>query len=49
MGPDDEKFCRRVSEALDLGFRLHGDPAVTFDGERVIAAQAVAWPGGTTE
>lgn len=46
-GPDDEKFCRRVSEALDLGFRLHGSPAVTFDGDRVIAAQAVVWPGTT--
>ncbi|WP_080646780.1 DUF1737 domain-containing protein [Salinispora arenicola] len=46
-GPDDEKFCHRVSEALDLGFRLQGSPAVTFDGVRVIAAQAVVWPGTT--
>ncbi|MCP9991941.1 DUF1737 domain-containing protein [Streptomyces albogriseolus] len=22
-GPDDSAFCRRVSEALDLGYRLH--------------------------
>ena len=42
-GPDDEKFCRRVSEMLDLGYRLHGGPAVTHDGERVIVAQAVLW------
>ena len=27
-GPDDETFCRRVSAALDLGYRLHGGPAV---------------------
>ena len=42
-GPDDVSFCRRVSEALDMGYQLHGDPAVTFDGSRVIAAQAVLW------
>ena len=43
-GPDDEAFCRRVSEALNLGFLLHGSPAVTFNGERVIVAQALVWP-----
>ncbi|MER7893695.1 DUF1737 domain-containing protein [Micromonospora sp. NPDC094482] len=42
-GPDDESFCRRVTEMLDLGFRLHGDPAITFNGERVIVAQALVW------
>ncbi len=40
-GPDDEEFCRRVSSALREGYRLHGDPALTFDGRRVIAAQAL--------
>jgi hypothetical protein len=43
-GPDDNAFCRRVSEALSLGYRLHEGPAVTFDGERVIVAQALIWP-----
>lgn len=43
-GPDDAAFCRRVSEMLDLGYVLHGGPSVTFDGDRVIAAQAVVWP-----
>ena len=43
-GPDDAKFCHRVSEALDLGYRLHGSPAATFDGNRVIVAQALIWP-----
>jgi hypothetical protein len=42
-GPDDDVFCRRVSEALDLGYRLHGSPAATFDGNRVIVAQALVW------
>ncbi|WP_433179200.1 DUF1737 domain-containing protein [Actinoallomurus sp. CA-150999] len=40
-GPDDAEFCKRVSEALEQGYELHGSPAVTFDGQRVIAAQAV--------
>lgn len=40
-GPDDAAFCWRVSEALDLGYELHGSPSLTFDGERVIVAQAL--------
>jgi hypothetical protein len=43
-GPDDDTFCRRVSEALELGFQLYAGPAVTFDGERTIVAQALVWP-----
>ena len=40
-GPDDRSFCERVSAALDEGYLLHGSPSLTFDGERVIVAQAV--------
>ncbi len=47
-GPDDAAFCRRVSEALALGYRLHEGPAVTFNGENVIVAQAVLWPDAAT-
>ncbi|MEU4641107.1 DUF1737 domain-containing protein [Micromonospora sp. NPDC023814] len=51
-GPDDADFCRRVSEALADGYRLHGSPAMTFDGERVVVAQAVVladgWAAGIT-
>ncbi|WP_438280748.1 DUF1737 domain-containing protein [Pseudomonas alabamensis] len=43
-GPDDAAFCRRVSEALELGYRLHESPALTFNGKDVIVAQAVVWP-----
>jgi hypothetical protein len=43
-GPDDASFCRRVSEALALGYELYGSPAATFNGENVIVAQAVLWP-----
>lgn len=42
-GPDDDAFCRRVSEALALGYGLYGSPAATFDGKRVIVAQALVW------
>lgn len=43
-GPDDAHFCRRVSEALALGYWLYGSPAATFNGQSVIVAQAVIWP-----
>lgn len=42
-GVDDAAFCHRVSEALALGYELYGSPAATFDGERVIVAQALVW------
>ncbi|MFD9893838.1 DUF1737 domain-containing protein [Amycolatopsis sp. NPDC059027] len=44
-GPDDAHFCRRVSDALDAGYALHGSPAATHDGNQVIVAQAVVWQG----
>lgn len=47
-GPDDAAFCHRVSEALALGYRLHGAPATTFDGVHVIVAQAIVWPCAQT-
>jgi hypothetical protein len=43
-GPDDAAFCRRVSDAIALGYRLHGGPAVTFNGEHVVVAQSLIWP-----
>jgi hypothetical protein len=42
-GADDDKFCHRVSEALDLGYELHGGPAITSTGEAVYVAQALIW------
>ncbi len=44
-GPDDDHFCRRVSEALALGFQLYGSPQLSYDGKSIVAAQAVVWPG----
>ena len=46
-GADDDKFCRRVSEALALGYELYGSPAATFDGKSVIVAQAIVWPSAS--
>ena len=43
-GPDDAAFCRRVSEALELGYQLYGSPTMTFNGTNVIVGQAVVWP-----
>ncbi len=40
-GPDDSVFCERISAALSEGYRLYGGPAATFDGSKVILAQAV--------
>jgi hypothetical protein len=45
-GPDDAEFCARVSSLVDEGYEPHGSPALTFDGERVIAAQALIRPAG---
>ena len=42
-GRDDDTFCHRVSEALDLGYELHGGPAITSTGENVHVAQALVW------
>lgn len=49
-GPDDDAFCKRVSQALADGWLLHGSPSLTFNSEtgRVIVAQAVLWPGHLT-
>ena len=43
-GKDDNEFCRRISDAIALGYQLYGSPAVTFNGDDVIVAQAVLWP-----
>lgn len=43
-GKDDDSFCRRVSEAVAMGYKLYGSPSATFNGQDVIVAQAVVWP-----
>ncbi|GJD45295.1 hypothetical protein AFCDBAGC_3166 [Methylobacterium cerastii] len=46
-GKDDAAFCRRVSDALALGYVLYGSPAATFNGTHVVVAQAVVWPSAS--
>jgi hypothetical protein len=43
-GADDAAFCHRVSEAVSLGYKLFGSPALTYNGEQVIVGQALVWP-----
>lgn len=40
-GPDDSKFCARITEFLNNGWKLYGSPTMTFDGKTVIAGQAI--------
>ena len=40
-GPDDSIFCMRISELLNKGWELYGNPTLTFNGTSVIAGQAV--------
>jgi hypothetical protein len=47
-GPDDAAFCHRVSAALASGYVLYGSPAATFDGQRMIVAQALVWKDAVT-
>jgi hypothetical protein len=47
-GTDDRAFCKRVSGALDDGYRLFGSPAITVRDGEVVAAQAVVKPDVAT-
>ncbi len=47
IGKDDSLFSKKVSEALELGYQLHGSPSIAFNAGDLIAAQAVIWPGNT--
>ena len=42
-GTDDAAFCKRVSQALNQGWELHGSPTVSYDPDnrRTICAQAI--------
>jgi len=46
-GPDDDRFCERVSEALDLGYELHGGPALTSHNGNAYVAQSLLWTATT--
>ncbi len=40
---DTSAFCHKVTEALNKGWELHGDPTISFDAARGVTrcAQAV--------
>ncbi|SER21021.1 hypothetical protein SAMN05216548_11346 [Faunimonas pinastri] len=42
-GPDDASFCKRVTEALNKGWTLHGSPSLGYDmaNARLSCGQAV--------
>ena len=40
-GKDDSTFCTRISKLLDEGYELYGSPAITYNGEHAVAAQAL--------
>lgn len=40
-GADDFKFCARVTEFLNQGWKLYGNPTMSFDGKIIIVGQAI--------
>ncbi|MCG6201922.1 DUF1737 domain-containing protein [Psychromonas antarctica] len=40
-GKDDASFCTRITQLLDDGYELYGSPAIAFNGEHMVVAQAV--------
>lgn len=42
-GKDDAAFCHRVTDALNRGWQLYGQPTLTFDQKRgeVICGQVI--------
>ncbi|WP_232785009.1 DUF1737 domain-containing protein [Psychromonas sp. MB-3u-54] len=40
-GKDDADFCKRITKLLAQGYELHGSPAISFNGEHMVVAQAV--------
>jgi hypothetical protein len=40
-GKDDADFCARITQLLAQGYELYGSPAISFNGEHMVVAQAV--------
>ena len=42
-GKDDNAFCHRITDALNRGFELYGQPTLTFDQSKgeVVCGQVV--------
>ena len=46
-GVDDAAFCQRVSDVLDEGYILYGNPVMVMDNGNRIVGQAVILPAMT--
>ncbi|WP_019613459.1 DUF1737 domain-containing protein [Psychromonas ossibalaenae] len=44
-GKDDGDFCARVTKLLEEGYELYGSPAMSFNGEHIVVAQALIKAG----
>ena len=40
-GKENSDFSERVTELLKQGYELYGSPALSFDGEQMVVAQAL--------
>ena len=40
-GKESSGFSERVTELLKQGYELYGSPALSFDGEQMVVAQAL--------
>ena len=40
-GPDNKEFCMRITKMINKGWKLYGNPTLTFDGKTAIAGQAL--------
>jgi hypothetical protein len=42
-GPDEAAFCHRITEALNRGWALYGQPTLAYDAtaQQVICGQAI--------
>jgi len=43
-GPDDASFCQKVSDALDEGYLLYGEPIMHSHNGEITCGQAVILP-----
>jgi len=43
-GVDTAEFCQRVSDALDEGYVLYGNPVMVMEKDQRIVGQAVVMP-----
>lgn len=44
-GKDNADFCERITALLAEGYELYGSPALSFNGEHMVVAQALVKVG----